>query len=73
MRKITQLRRSLPVPVLYRHTDRANNAVADWLTNVSRELGCSCTVNPGSFHLGDPVPWSADQASAHVREIHLRG
>lgn len=70
--QVTQARgiaKALPTKVEFRHVYRANNALADWLTNVARERTGDLDVTPSLrarapelTFLSDP-PWGAKEAA----------
>lgn len=62
-----QLRR-LPYPIIFQHIPRAENTLADWLTNVPRAVQCDVNVSmiAPELCIGDEPPWPATDAALRL-------
>ena len=66
LKEIMLLRARLPARVVFRHVERSMNSLADWLSNLAKELGysrdCTAWVMP-DLGLFSAPPWPAKQCA----------
>ena len=71
LRSINALRRDMSCRLVFRHVERSNNAMADWLSNVAKHLDHSMDLTayvPTTVGLFSEPPWPAEQVAGWAKK-----
>ena len=68
VQKLCKLEKCLSARLVYQQVPEAENKIADWLSNVARQLqlGVDLAAVAPKFVLGDLPPWRAEESSEHI-------